>query len=119
MRNAGPSDAAGVTVADVLPAGRAGHVRSSQGGCGSLPCTLGTIPAGGSATVTLIGDVDAAVQDELSNTASVTAQTALISTENDSTIINTGVSPLADLFVRKRGAATVNAGEAIDYRSPW
>jgi Domain of unknown function DUF11 len=59
VRNAGPSTATGVTLADPLPAGTSFvSVKTTQGTCtfagGLVQCNLGAIPAGGSVTVTLI-----------------------------------------------------------------
>jgi uncharacterized repeat protein (TIGR01451 family) len=59
VTNAGPSTATGVTLADPLPAGTS-YVSSSttQGTCsfgnGLLQCSLGTIPVGGSVSVSLV-----------------------------------------------------------------
>jgi uncharacterized repeat protein (TIGR01451 family) len=59
VKNAGPSTATGVTLADPLPAGTSFvSVKTTQGTCsfsgGLVQCNLGTIPAGGSVAVTLI-----------------------------------------------------------------
>ena len=51
VRNLGPSNADAVLVGDLLPAGfTVTGVSSSQGGCTSLPCALGDLPAAGQAT---------------------------------------------------------------------
>ena len=58
VTNAGPSAAQHVTVTDNLPAALLNPVvSSSQGGCVAFPCALGTIPAGGSATILVVGKV--------------------------------------------------------------
>jgi uncharacterized repeat protein (TIGR01451 family) len=59
VRNAGPSTATVVTLADPLPAGTSFvSVSTTQGTCsfagGLVQCSLGTIPAGGSVSVTLV-----------------------------------------------------------------
>lgn len=54
IRNAGPAEAADVRVDTSLPPGfNLLAATPSQGSCPSLPCTLGALPAGGSATVTV------------------------------------------------------------------
>ncbi|TMD27081.1 MAG: DUF11 domain-containing protein [Chloroflexi bacterium] len=67
VSNGGPSDASGVTLADTWPAGFGqGAIVPSQGTCapvGAGPdftCDLGTVPAGGSATVSVAYAVPAA-----------------------------------------------------------
>jgi uncharacterized repeat protein (TIGR01451 family) len=58
ITNSGPSDAVGVQVTDTLPGGfNLNLVSATQGGCSSLPCTLGTLPAGGVARITIVGSV--------------------------------------------------------------
>ena len=75
--NAGPSAATLVQVADTLPAGvTLSSVASSQGGCTSLPCDLGTIAPGGFATVTVVVDVAATTVGTITNSATVTSSTA-------------------------------------------
>ncbi len=84
VRNAGPSTATGVTLADPLPAGTSFvSVSTTQGTCsfggGLVQCSLGTIPAGGSVSVTLVvkatragvltNDVTVVGQEPESNTA--------------------------------------------------
>ena len=78
ITNTGPSDAQNVTVSDTLPAGFVlAAVLPSQGGCGTFPCDLGTMPAGGSATIMVIGSVSSTISSaaEIANTAEVTSTT--------------------------------------------
>ncbi|MCB0023356.1 MAG: DUF11 domain-containing protein, partial [Caldilinea sp.] len=98
VRNLGPSNADGVIAGDILPSGfTPTNVSSSQGGCTALPCALGTLPAGGEATVTIVGMVDPLQSLPLVNTAAVTATTPLTNTDLAWVTITTTVSALANL----------------------
>ena len=76
VTNTGPSDAQNVTVTDTLPASYTlALLTSSQGGCASLTCTLGTIPAGGNAMIWINGKVAAGATGSITNTATVSSAT--------------------------------------------
>ena len=84
--NAGPGDPQNVVVSDTLPAGvTLVSVSSSQGGCAALPCNLGTITNGGSATVTITVMVNFGTLDILTNTASVSGTIDPDTTNNEDT----------------------------------
>jgi uncharacterized repeat protein (TIGR01451 family) len=78
VKNSGPAGATGVTVVDTLPK-NAGYSSASttQGTCSSKPsknavtCSLGTLAAGATATVTIV--VKPSAKGTLTNTASVSA----------------------------------------------
>lgn len=67
VHNDGPSDAQAVTLADTLdPRLAFRSVIAEQGSCSGAPdlaCTLGTIPAGGSVTITLVTRVASSVPE--------------------------------------------------------
>ena len=78
VANAGAAAAAGVSMADTLPAGLTfTSVKASQGSCArqakKVTCTLGSIPAASTASITIIGHVTAASGSNLSDTATVSA----------------------------------------------
>ncbi|MGH2592957.1 MAG: proprotein convertase P-domain-containing protein [Anaerolineae bacterium] len=76
VNNAGPSNAASVTVTDTLPGGvTLQSVSSSQGGCTALPCSLGTLNASSAASVTVVVAVSAGTTGTLTNTAGVSSAT--------------------------------------------
>lgn len=95
VTNNGPSDAAGVVVADATPAGLA--FVSSAGACtSSFPCDLGTIPAGQSRTIDATFHVPAEYggPDPVSNTANVTSTTPdPDATDNSATAASDVVPP--------------------------
>ena len=119
VNNAGPSDAQAVIVNDSLPAQLTGvSVSSSQGSCISFPCNLGTIAAGGNATITVTGTVNANTPDGtlLSNTATVSSSTTDPNAANDSDTETTAVIARADLSITKDdGVTQVTAGNGVTY----
>ncbi len=112
VRNDGPSDAQNVIVTDTLPAGfNVDSVSSSQGGCTGFDCNLGVLPAGGEATITIIGVVHSAATTDLTNRAGVSSDTSDPDTANNSTTINTALSPFTDLALGVTSTPTAIAGE--------
>jgi uncharacterized repeat protein (TIGR01451 family) len=91
--NAGPADATNVTVNDALPAGESlVSATPSQGSCaGAVTCNLGTILAGGSATVTIVVNVTAPSGATLTNTAAVSADQPDSNPGNNSSTTSTFV----------------------------
>ena len=67
----------GVVVTDTLPAGFTASSISQQPGWVQRPalCTLGDVPAGGVARITIVGTVAAGVTVSLANSAGVTSTT--------------------------------------------
>lgn len=122
--NSGPSAATDVTVTDPVQAGMAwsGAVASNGADCSATPgspfsCNLGTIPDGGSVTVTLTATTDPnSSSTQLANTASVSA------TEFDPNLTNNLASttiPLtrqADLSIQKAASGgPIVPGAFVDY----
>ncbi|MEA2190723.1 MAG: hypothetical protein QOI73_844 [Solirubrobacteraceae bacterium] len=76
--NAGPSDAAAVTIVDHLPAGVA--FKSADAGCanvaGTVTCSVGTVAAGAGAVRTITVTVGAGTLGNVTNSATVGSDTA-------------------------------------------
>jgi uncharacterized repeat protein (TIGR01451 family) len=91
LTNTGPSDAAGVVVTDVLPAG-AGLVSATLGGVtgvqsgNTITFNLGTVPASAVATVTGTVGVTFGEDGGLTNTATVTSTTTNTSAMTKATV---------------------------------
>jgi uncharacterized repeat protein (TIGR01451 family) len=97
VTNNGPSDAQGASVADATPAGLT--FVSNTGACTTLfPCSLGTVPAGATRTITSSYSVPANYAGPISiqNTATVSASTPDPTTSNNTgTATTTFVTPAA------------------------
>lgn len=107
--NNGPSDAAAVAVLDTVPADLTGVTASSSvGSCTGTSCDLGTLAVGGSATITVTGDVPGTA-DPLTvadNTATVSSDTDDPDISNNEAVISTGVAAVADLRITKSVSPT-------------
>ncbi|WP_353648310.1 LPXTG cell wall anchor domain-containing protein [Nakamurella sp. A5-74] len=119
VTNDGPSDAPASLLSDALPDGltvRAPGVTTTQGSCTpvgrQLDCTLGTLPAGSTATITVPVSVDPAFTgSSILNQAIATNPYGPSATGS----IESAVTPLADLTVTKTGPATVTAGSPLGW----
>src|SRR5206468_3071288 len=105
--NAGPSDATNVQVNDTLPANVTfDSATPSQGSClqslGVVTCSLGTLAAGGSASVDVKVRPQAA--GPITNQASVSSDAFDGNTQDNSASAATTVNPAADLSLTKSDA---------------
>jgi len=128
VHNDGLTDATGVVLGEdlTLPAGATivsvtpsqGSYATTTGPDGSW--TLGTLAAGGSATLTVtltVGSSTAAGTGIISDTASITSATEdLINTANDSASLSTDVTRSVDLVISKTDNKTVALpGDVLSY----
>ncbi len=116
VTNNGPSDATGVVVSDPTPAGLV--FVSNTGACTTaFPCTLGTVPAGETRTITTTFQVPAsyAGPSPIVNLASVDSPDDPTGPHDDdaTTPIGTAVAQLAIVKTATQGQAT--PGQAITY----
>jgi uncharacterized repeat protein (TIGR01451 family) len=131
IRNDGPSDATGVTVTDVPPAGLA--LQSAKGGAGTtcgvtdnqVSCQVGTLAPGGTAQVLVTAQTTAAAVGDLTNRATVTGnETDPDPTDNTTTTTITvppppnvpPAQPAADLAITKKvNTRGIRLGQALTY----
>lgn len=110
VSNPGPSDAQAVTLSDPLPIGlTALAVSSTAGTCvrGTVvTCFMGTVPAGGSVTVTLTVDTDPAMLAPAKNIASVTSLTFDPDASNNKPSVTTTLEARADVGITKTAVTT-------------
>src|SRR5207253_5564478 len=99
VENHGPDAATGVSLSDALPE-NVTFVSSSasQGSCSNTDCSLGTIGAGGSATVTIT--VTAQTIGDATDNATVSANEFDPDTGNNSASLTTHIRRPADVAIR-------------------
>lgn len=118
VSNAGPSDAQNVVVTDTLPMG---VTFVSTSGCAEDPngvptCTLGTVAAGGSASYTVNVTADAGTLGTVTNTVSVTTDTAESDSGNNDASEDTEIIAVADLSITLMDSPDpVTAGNGLTY----
>jgi len=110
VTNAGPSTATGVTVADQLPANvNFVSASGSQGTCsaagGVVTCSVGTIAAGATVTITIVATPTAAGQS--CNTATVVGAQTESSTANNS---DTECATVAGVFAPPSACSSLTIG---------
>lgn len=124
LQNLGPSDAASVTLTDVLPAGTAFVSESQTSGptftCttgATVTCSIATFAAGASATfnvtVTFSGSLTNGTT--VTNTANVSSTTPDSNPNNNTSSAATLVSANADLSVTKSGPASTPSNTNVTY----
>ncbi|MCO6452393.1 MAG: DUF11 domain-containing protein, partial [Caldilineales bacterium] len=117
VSNAGPSDAQNVVVTDTLPTELTGvSFSASQGSCGGNSCNLGVIPAGGSATISVIGTVSPDASAPFTNSVEVDSDTFDPNTGNNEAEAGVTLTGSADLALTKVDAVDpVQAGTKLLY----
>ncbi len=116
VTNSGPSDAMSVSIADPTPAGLV--FLANDGGCsGGYPCSLGSIAAGSSASITTRYAVPAsyAAPGPIQNTATVSSATGDADSSDNSSTASTTVTTSADLAITKSGPSVITAGHSLVY----
>lgn len=122
VANAGPSDAANVTLNDTLPANTT-FVSLTQNSGPTFACTTGatvsctapTFAAGATASFTLVAQIAAGATGTISNTATISATTADPAAGNNTSTTNVILGANADLRLAKTGPTTAASGSNISY----
>jgi uncharacterized repeat protein (TIGR01451 family)/fimbrial isopeptide formation D2 family protein len=112
VENLGPSDATNVVISDPLPPG-IGFISSAD--CNSvMTCNLGTIVSGGSRTVEVIVETTPAVAGTtVVNTAEVSGSEFDPDPDNNTSVAETVIDPLAEIAVEKTGPVQAQADTRI------
>ena len=125
VTNAGPDPAEFVEILDEIPANAtfasltqtggptASCIQPLVGDVGTVQCTVGFLPAGGTATFTLV--LTAGASGDVVNTATVSTPSFDTDPSNQEDTVTTTITPAADLTVTKSGPASVAAGQNVTY----
>jgi uncharacterized repeat protein (TIGR01451 family)/fimbrial isopeptide formation D2 family protein len=112
VENLGPSDATNVVISDPLPPGL--DFISSDDCDAVMTCDLGTIVSGGDRTVEVIVETTPAVAGTtVTNTAVVSGSEFDPDLDNNTSIAETVIDPLADIAVVKTGPVQAQADTRI------
>ena len=127
LANAGPSNAANVTLSDVLPVGASflsltapagwSCTTPAVGAGGTISCSIASL-APGSGSFTLVGSLDPALAAGtiVSNTATVASATTDPTPGDESSTVTVPVATSADLGVTKSGSPDpVSSGENLTW----
>ena len=137
VSNGGPSDVAGATVTDTVPAPLAGFGWTCASGCtpssgtGNVSTSV-DVASGASVAITLTGTVPTSSSGTIANTASVAAPAGVIDPDatNDTATTSTPkasgsppppssgpgpAAPSADVSIAKTGPATANVGDTVEF----
>jgi uncharacterized repeat protein (TIGR01451 family) len=117
LQNAGPSAAQAVTVSDPLDSASYSDItaEATQGSCDTVvSCSLGTLAANASATITITATVSAK-NTALTNTASVMGATPDPNPLNNSASATITVPGTADLAIEKTGTVSPEQGGADSF----
>jgi uncharacterized repeat protein (TIGR01451 family) len=118
VTNQGPADAAGVSLTATLPAGLAlVSVDSMQGSCAGLTCTLGTLPSGAGATITITAIATAPGVYTVSAVASTTTHDPVLANNAAAEETTAETAGQADIAVELAGPATLAPGQAGVYQT--
>src|SRR5205823_3235789 len=120
VKDNGPSDNAGYSLSDALPAGTS--FVSASPACtessGTVTCTSSGLAAGDSESFTITVHVSAGYAEggDLANTASIASNATADSTPgNDSSTSHTTVHTSADLSIHKDGPTDATAGDPAGF----
>ncbi len=115
VQNAGPSSATGVTVSDPTPTGLA-FLSVTGASCTSFPCTVGTLNAGQSVTLTSMYNVPPSYSGgAIVNMATVSGLENDPNIADNTSTTTTSVGAAADVAITKNGPPTVSLGQNITY----
>ena len=126
VANSGPNAAEGVMLDDPLPSQVENpSVTTTQGTCDTtVACSLGTIPVGGTVTVTMEADIprNAVVGETITNTVTVTTTTDEIDTDDNVSTAQTEIlpptpfPPAVSIFKERSNDDAVKVGDVVVFR---